>query len=98
MINLQTGKSARLAGEVALPGGKREPKDRDDVHPALREAEEETGLDPQLVQARRPCSQYRRSRARVVGVRPVWEPVGAWHGWYSSGHAAIHARPEECYY
>ena len=42
------------AGEVALPGGKRDPTDRDDVHTALREAEEEVGLDPQLVQARKP--------------------------------------------
>lgn len=42
------------AGEVALPGGKRDPTDRDDVHTALREAQEEVGLDPQLVQARTP--------------------------------------------
>ena len=41
------------AGEVALPGGKRDPFDRDDVHTVLREAQEEVGLDPQLVQARK---------------------------------------------
>ena len=33
-------------GQFSLPGGKRDPGDRDDVHTALREAEEETGLDP----------------------------------------------------
>ena len=32
------------AGEVALPGGKRDASDRDDVHTALREAEEELGI------------------------------------------------------
>ena len=33
-------------GQFSLPGGKRDPGDRDDVHTALREAREETGLDP----------------------------------------------------
>lgn len=38
------------AGEVALPGGKRDPSDVDDVATALREAEEEIGLAPALVE------------------------------------------------
>ncbi|MBB5830401.1 NUDIX hydrolase [Brachybacterium aquaticum] len=33
-------------GQFSLPGGRRDPGDRDDVHTALREAQEETGLDP----------------------------------------------------
>ena len=37
------------AGEVALPGGKREEGDTDDIETALREANEEIGLDPSLV-------------------------------------------------
>ncbi|KAJ1402129.1 NUDIX hydrolase domain [Sesbania bispinosa] len=37
------------SGEVALPGGKREEGDADDVETALREAKEEIGLDPSLV-------------------------------------------------
>lgn len=38
-----------FAGEVALPGGKREQGDADDVNTALREAKEEIGLDPSQV-------------------------------------------------
>ncbi|TKY71801.1 Nudix hydrolase 15 [Spatholobus suberectus] len=37
------------SGEVALPGGKREEGDADDVQTALREAKEEIGLDPSLL-------------------------------------------------
>lgn len=33
-------------GQFSLPGGKADPTDRDDVHTAMREAQEETGLDP----------------------------------------------------
>lgn len=47
-----TERSSRLSshsGEVSLPGGKREEGDVDDVETALREATEEIGLDPSLV-------------------------------------------------
>ncbi|KAL6901000.1 hypothetical protein ACP4OV_005676 [Aristida adscensionis] len=37
------------SGEVALPGGKAEEGDADDVATALRESKEEIGLDPSLV-------------------------------------------------
>lgn len=38
-----------VTGEVALPGGKRDEEDADDIATALREAREEIGLDPSLV-------------------------------------------------
>lgn len=51
------------AAQVSFPGGATDPDDRDPEHTALREAEEETGLDPDGVQ--------------VVGRLPdLYVPVG----------------------
>lgn len=46
------------AGEVALPGGKRDPTDPDDAFTAKREAHEELGLQPNSVEV---CSSRRLS-------------------------------------
>jgi len=43
-------------GEVAFPGGRRDPTDRDLIFTALREAQEEVGLEPKLVQVAGPLS------------------------------------------
>jgi len=45
-VDLQT---SHATGEVALPGGKMEERDKDDAETALREAKEEIGLDPSHV-------------------------------------------------
>lgn len=37
------------AGQISFPGGKQDDTDRDPVHTALREAQEEVGLDPSEV-------------------------------------------------
>eukprot|EP00884_Botryococcus_braunii_P014051 jgi/Botrbrau1/22647/Bobra.176_1s0069.1 len=63
-----------LAGEVALPGGKRDEEDVDDVHTALREAEEEIGLTTSCVSilgCLRPfLSLHKLSVTPVIGVVP----------------------------
>ncbi len=38
------------AGQVSFPGGREEPEDKDAIATALREAQEETGLDPAKVE------------------------------------------------
>lgn len=46
---LLTQRTAHLnshSGQIAFPGGKVDPHDRDAAHTALREAQEEVGLDP----------------------------------------------------
>ena len=50
---LLTRRTAHLrshGGQISLPGGKLEPQDADAASAALREAEEEVGLSPALVQ------------------------------------------------
>jgi 8-oxo-dGTP pyrophosphatase MutT (NUDIX family) len=37
------------SGQISFPGGKREPSDVDNIHTALREANEETGVDAESI-------------------------------------------------
>jgi 8-oxo-dGTP pyrophosphatase MutT (NUDIX family) len=63
MLLLERARDLRShAGQVAFPGGRRDAGDVDEVATALREAAEETGVDP--------------SGVVVLGtVRPIWLPV-----------------------
>ncbi|XP_047974826.1 nudix hydrolase 11-like isoform X1 [Salvia hispanica] len=50
ILTRRSSKLSSHSGEVALPGGKRDENDSDDVATALREAQEEIGLDPSMVE------------------------------------------------
>jgi 8-oxo-dGTP pyrophosphatase MutT (NUDIX family) len=46
----RTDRVGHHAGQISFPGGRIDPGDRDDLHAALREAEEEVGLAPAVVE------------------------------------------------
>ncbi|KAK9665426.1 hypothetical protein RND81_14G111900 [Saponaria officinalis] len=49
ILTKRSSKLSTHSGEVALPGGKAEEGDKDDADTATREAQEEIGLEPSLV-------------------------------------------------
>ena len=67
------------AGQVAFPGGKIDPEDRDAVDAALREAEEEIGLNRRDVTIAGTCDAYRSGSGYhitpVLGVIPADLPL-----------------------
>ena len=50
LLTQRTEGLSRHAGQIAFPGGRMEPTDRDPIATALREAHEEIGLDPSFVE------------------------------------------------
>lgn len=50
LLTQRTEGLPRHAGQIAFPGGRMEPTDRDPIATALREAQEEIGLDPHFVE------------------------------------------------
>ncbi len=56
VLTLRASGLSTHGGEVAFPGGRRDPEDRDLMHTALREAEEEVGLAPGMVEVIGPLS------------------------------------------
>lgn len=50
MLTQRTAHLKDHAGQISFPGGRAEPEDADSIATALREAEEEVGLPPEMVQ------------------------------------------------
>jgi 8-oxo-dGTP pyrophosphatase MutT (NUDIX family) len=81
LVFIRRGPSGPHGGQIAFPGGRREPEDPDLMTTALREAEEEIGLDPGSVDvlAALPVIQTTGTGFRVApflgrlnGPPPVW--------------------------
>jgi 8-oxo-dGTP pyrophosphatase MutT (NUDIX family) len=69
MTMLLTERTAHLsahAGQIAFPGGKIDAADRDACAAALREAEEEIGLDPRLVETLGYLEPYRTGTGYII--------------------------------
>lgn len=67
-------------GQLAFPGGKREPGDRTALDTALREAAEETGLDPRRVEvlAELPVLETRTTNFRIAPFLARVTPPERW--------------------
>ena len=75
LLTLRTETLASHAGQVAFPGGKIADADTDALATALREAEEETGLEPSRVEPIGYLDAYlTRTNYRVVPVVGLVEP------------------------
>lgn len=57
LLTLRSQNLSTHGGEVAFPGGRRDPEDCDLIRTALREAHEEVGLEPEQVQVVGPLSE-----------------------------------------
>lgn len=66
LLTQRTAHLSTHSGQVAFPGGKVDDSDRDVVATALRESQEEVGLDPQQVQVLGTLSEYVTGTAFVV--------------------------------
>lgn len=58
LLTLRTAKLSNHSGQIAFPGGKADPGDGGPAGTALREAEEEVGMEPQFVEVLGQLNNY----------------------------------------
>lgn len=79
LLTLRHADLRRHAGQVAFPGGRVDPEDTDAIAAALREADEEIGLPPHLVDVIGVSDRYRTGTGfeivPVIGVVPPDLPL-----------------------
>jgi 8-oxo-dGTP pyrophosphatase MutT (NUDIX family) len=79
ILTVRTDLMRKHAGQVAFPGGRIDPEDRDAVAAALREAEEEIGLPRHMVEVIGTADRYRTITGYevtpVIGVVPPDLPL-----------------------
>jgi 8-oxo-dGTP pyrophosphatase MutT (NUDIX family) len=84
LLTLRQPYLKRHAGQIAFPGGRVDPEDKDVIATALREAQEEIGLDPSLVDVVGTSDLYRIGTGfavtPVVGVIPPDLPLAPHEG------------------
>ncbi len=66
LLTQRTAHLSTHSGQVAFPGGKVDPEDIDSAATALREAQEEVGLDPRQVEVLGTLSEYVTGTAFIV--------------------------------
>lgn len=80
LLTLRSAHLSTHSGQIALPGGRTDDTDRDAVHTALREAQEEIGLPPDHVEVLGTLPIYVTGTAYIVTpvvalVRPGFEVI-----------------------
>jgi 8-oxo-dGTP pyrophosphatase MutT (NUDIX family) len=66
LLTQRTAHLSTHSGQIAFPGGKVDPEDTDAAATALREAQEEVGLDPRHVEVLGALSEYVTGTAFIV--------------------------------